>query len=101
MADDRERGALARPLWPELLVRESTRARRDEFMLALLAGVGGFLGVLVGATVLVCLREWLDHPAEGPLLLTRVALVIPVPVLLGGRAALEFGELLLRRVQRA
>ena len=98
MARDREADAM-RPGWPELLFGDPSRARREELVLALLAALGGLFGVLLGAGALVLASAPppLLRPAEGLALAVRVLVVIPIPVLLGGRAALRAGEQLLRR----
>jgi hypothetical protein len=90
-------------LWPELLIEAAKRARRDELILALLAAVGGFLGVLfaAGGLVWVSAPPPLLRPAEGLMLLARVAVVVPVPAVLGGRLALQLGEQLLRWVRHS
>lgn len=90
-------------LWPELLIDAAKRARRDELILALLAAIGGFLGVLLGAGCLVWVSAPppLVRPAEGLMLLARVAVVVPGPAVLGGRLALQLGENLLRWVRRS
>ncbi|HVI03028.1 MAG TPA: hypothetical protein VM869_30240 [Enhygromyxa sp.] len=90
-------------LWPELLIDAAKRARRDELVLALLAAIGGFLGLLVGACCLVWASAPppLLRPAEGLMLLARVAAVVPVPAVLGGRLALQLGEQLLRWVRHS
>jgi hypothetical protein len=89
------------PPWPELLLLEAGRARREELLLATLAGIGGFIGLLFGAGLLVWASAPppLLRPAEGLMLLARVAVVVPVPALLGGRAAVQIGEQLLRWVR--
>lgn len=102
MALDRRR-ALGRPSWPELLLVEAERGRRDELMLGLFAGVGGLLGLIVGAGLLVWASAPppLLRPAAGLLLLARVAVVVPLPAVLGGRLAVQLGEQLLRWVRRS
>jgi hypothetical protein len=95
--------ALERPPWPELLIAESNRARHDELILAGLAAIGGLLGLLLGAGCLVWASAPppLLRPAAGFLLLLRVAVVVPLPAMLGGRLALQLGEQLLRWVRRS
>ncbi len=103
MAADHDHGpgAIERALWPELLLLASDHSRREELLLALLAGAGGLLGVCFGAGLLVLASAPppLLRPAEGVLLLARVAVVIPVPAVLGGRLLMQLGEQLLRRAR--
>lgn len=102
MAVDRDRDPLDRPLWPELWLLGADRARREEVLLAVLAGIGGLLGVLFGSGMLVLASAPppLLRPAEGLMLLARVAVVIPVPAVLGGRLAMQLGQQLLRWTRR-
>jgi hypothetical protein len=103
MSIDRERDTLDRPSWPELLLVGANRARREEVMLGLFAGVGCVAGLLLGAGMLVWASAPppLLRPADGLLLLARLAVVVPVPVVLGGRLALQLGEQLLRWVRHS
>lgn len=89
--------------WPELLIDVAKRTRRDELILALLAAVGGFLGLLIAAGGLVWASAPppLLRPVDGLMLLARVAVVVPIPAVLGGRLALQLGEQLLRRVRHS
>lgn len=72
-------------------------------MLGILASLGGLLGLLLGAGLLVAASAPppLLRPATGLWLLFRVALVVPLPAVLGGRLALQLGEQLLRWVRRS
>ena len=83
--------------WPELLpelqIDAAKQTRRDELLLALLAAIGGFCGLLMAAGCLVWASAPppLLRPAEGLMLLARVAAVVPLPAVLGGRLALQLG----------
>ncbi|MFO7566138.1 MAG: hypothetical protein R6X02_26065 [Enhygromyxa sp.] len=98
-----DRDLLERPPWPELLIAEPGRARREELLLAGLAALGGLLGVILGAGCLVWASAPppLLRPAAGIVLLARVAVVVPLPAVVGGRVALQLGEQLLRWVRRS
>jgi hypothetical protein len=76
------------------------RRFREELVPGLLAGLGGLLGLVLGALCLVLLSAPppLLRPAEGLALLLRVILVVPLPAVLGGRVGLRVGEQVLRRV---
>lgn len=76
------------------------RRIREELVPGLLAGLGGLLGLVLGALALVLLSAPppLLRPAEGLALLLRVALVVPLPAVLGSRAGLRLAEQVLRRV---
>jgi hypothetical protein len=89
--------------WPELLLAEAVRARREELLLAVLAAIGGFLGLLIGAGCLVWASAPppLLRPAEGLMLLARVAVVVPAPAVLGGCVGLQLGGQLLRWIRHA
>jgi hypothetical protein len=105
MVSNRQSELLAGPRWPELLMGAAHRTPpRDELLLAPLAAIGGLLGLMVGACCLVALASPtppLLRPAEGLLLLARVAVVVPIPAALGGRMGLRLGQQVLRWMRRS
>lgn len=101
---DRTSELLAGPRWPELLIGGPARARRrDDLLLAPFAALGGLLGLMLGACCLVLASAPppLLRPAEGLLLLARVAVIVPIPAVLGGRMGLQLGQQVLRWLRRS
>jgi hypothetical protein len=104
MVREVETNARRQPSWPDLLVGgcPTWRSRLlGELLLALLAAVGALLGMLFAAGVLVYASAPppILRPAEGLALLARVAVTIPLPILLGGRLGIRLGQHLLRRAR--
>ena len=87
-----------RPDWRALLSSFARQRPQDDLVPALFAATGATLGLLLGAGALVLASAPppLLRPASGLALIARLALVVPLPALVGGHLGMQLGSALLR-----